>query len=174
LSLLPDPAPSFSDPIGLLSACHQRIRGHCDLLQRLPDWIAQHGMDATAQDSIDRAMRYFDVAAPQHHADEEQDLFPLLHTHPALNDRMAKLAAEHRTLERSWQDLRLRLDAVASGAPEDDLVRHIDRFAEACLRHLEIEETEILPVAEQVLDEDQKHRLGRAMARRRGVTADAD
>jgi hemerythrin-like domain-containing protein len=173
LNLLPDPAPTFSDPIGLLSACHQRIRAHCDLLQRLPDWVGQHGVDATAHDAIERAMRYFDVAAPHHHADEEQDLFPLLRSDPDLNNQIARLVAEHRTLDDSWRDLRLRLDAIRAGAPLGDCGDYIDRFVAACLRHIGIEDTEILPIAEQVLDEDQKHRLGRAMARRRGVTTDA-
>ena len=50
MSLLSPPAPDFNDPLGLLAACHQRILGFCDLLERLGPWIDANGLDKEALD----------------------------------------------------------------------------------------------------------------------------
>ena len=66
-------------------------------------------------------MRYFDTSAKQHHADEEQDLFPALLESMAgsdpvcLRELTAALTAEHRELEARWQDVRAVLERVIAG-----------------------------------------------------------
>ena len=37
MSLLRPAAPDFSDPLGLLAACHERMLANCALLQRMLD-----------------------------------------------------------------------------------------------------------------------------------------
>ena len=71
-------APDFSDPLGLLKACHQRMLGFCDLLEKIIEHIKEHGVDADVNQSAQKVHRYFSSAAMFHHMDEEQDLFPLL------------------------------------------------------------------------------------------------
>jgi len=51
MQLMPKPAPGFDDPLGLLRACHERILGHCDTLERLESHLRQHGADQDAQEA---------------------------------------------------------------------------------------------------------------------------
>ncbi len=68
-------APSFDHPIEMLEACHDKVRHFTHQLAQLPAHLDQFGItDATIQ-TIHGILRYFDVAAPLHHADEEQNLF---------------------------------------------------------------------------------------------------
>ncbi|UGA39749.1 hemerythrin domain-containing protein [Chromobacterium haemolyticum] len=71
-------APSFEQPLEMLQACHDKIRRFCDQLDQLPSYIEQHGVDEAARNTIDGLVRYFDLAGPAHHSDEEDELFPLI------------------------------------------------------------------------------------------------
>ena len=102
-------------------------------------------------------MRYFDISAKHHHADEEEDLFPALIESMAgsdavcLREMIDGLTAEHRTLEVAWRRLRNVLDRIAAGesAPlASDLVEALVRLYE---RHIEREENELLPMAARLL-----------------------
>ncbi|WP_230370020.1 hypothetical protein [Paludibacterium denitrificans] len=55
-------AVSFEQPLEMLLACHDKIRRFCDQLDKLPGYVAQHGVDEAAKNTIDGAIRYFDVA----------------------------------------------------------------------------------------------------------------
>src|SRR5215472_17762851 len=74
----PDPAASFEAPLEMLAACHDRMRDRCATLLRLRPHVAAKGADAAASSAARSVIRYFDSAARDHHADEEQDLFPAL------------------------------------------------------------------------------------------------
>lgn len=45
---LPETAPGFDDPLGLLAACHGRIQAQCELLLRLQAHLGQFGSDIQA------------------------------------------------------------------------------------------------------------------------------
>ena len=173
MSLLGEAAPDFDDPLGLLAACHGRMRSFCDLLERLPAWIAQHGIDTEAVAGAQRVLRYFDVAAPLHHADEEQDLFPALLEAVAGSDAVclrqltASLQADRRELEQHWADLRPRLLRVS-----DALVDHLDTevveaFVGRYEDHIRREEADLLPMAARLLSDAELDRIGQAMRARR-------
>ena len=72
------PTAGFEVPLEMLSACHHRIERQCATLRRLVDHLATHGPDQQARDAAAGVMRYFDTAGRDHHADEEEDLFPAL------------------------------------------------------------------------------------------------
>ncbi|MCB1958559.1 MAG: hemerythrin domain-containing protein, partial [Rhodocyclaceae bacterium] len=74
--LMPTPGAGFDQPFELLSACHDRVQRSLDLLRRLQDHLAIHGADGQAQDAARDVLRYFDIAAPLHHDDEERHIFP--------------------------------------------------------------------------------------------------
>src|SRR5699024_8448725 len=106
------PAASTEAPLEMLLACHHRIRHQCQVLQRLHAHLPVHGSDQQAQDAARSITRYFETAAVDHHADEEEDLFPALMESVAGSDPVCirqaieRLTHEHRQLEASWDKLR--------------------------------------------------------------------
>lgn len=169
MSLLGETAPDFSDPLGLLAACHGRMRSFCDLLERLPDWLERNGLDDDASAGVQRVLRYFEQAAPLHHQDEEQDLLPLLRAQPGNAGLVDRLLAEHEQLEQTWQRLAPLLQRLPETRFEPALAETIADFCTAYRRHIALEDTEILPLAHATLSTEQLAVMGTHMARRRGV-----
>ena len=168
MSLLSPSAPDFNDPLGLLAACHQRILGFCDLLERLGPWIDTNGLDKEALDGARSVMRYFSTAAQLHHDDEELDLFPLLRDDATLNTLLNRLQQEHRDLERHWARLAKQLDALLRHDYDRAAYRAaMTPFCAAYRQHIHAENDAILPWAEERLSEEQRMTLGQSMAARR-------
>ena len=167
------PAASFELPLEMLHACHERVQSQCALLLRLLDHVPLHGADAQARDAASAVLRYFDLAAPNHHADEEDDLFPALIESMAGSDAVCiremtdALCRDHRELERRWQPLRHWLQALAAGRVEPVEVEAARAFVDAYERHIRREESELFPMAQRLLGEDELARIGESMQRRR-------
>lgn len=170
------PAAGFEAPLEMLAACHQRILRQCDTLQRLLPHVAAHGVDTQAREAAQAVMRYFDRAAVDHHADEEQDLFPALLEAMAgsdavcLRELVGALTQQHRELELHWQALRRVLARIAAGDPAAPDLEVVERFVAAYTQHLQREESELLPMAARLIDDAQLQQIGRAMRLRRGIT----
>lgn len=175
----PSPAVGFEAPLEMLAACHVRIEQQCATLQRLVPHVAVHGADALAREAAAGVMRYFDMAAVLHHADEEADLFPALIESMAGSDAVclreltAGLAAEHRELESRWRPVRDALAPLAAGAAAALDAAAVAAFVGLCQRHIAREERELLPMAARLLGDDALERVGRAMRARRAVAAAA-
>jgi hemerythrin-like domain-containing protein len=169
------PAASFEVPLAMLSACHARIEQQCATLQRLVPHVARLGADEQARRAAAAVMRYFDSAAVHHHADEEQDLFPALIEAMAgsdavcLREMVAGLVSEHRELENHWRKVRRALAQVAAGAAHPLAAADVDALVGLYQRHIAREESELLPMAARLLDDDALDRVGRAMRERRGI-----
>ncbi|PFH08992.1 pyridoxamine 5'-phosphate oxidase [Collimonas sp. PA-H2] len=174
-------APDFSQPIAVLKHCHDRIRKQLETLQNLLDHLPQHGNDAQAQQAAHSVMRYFNQAAPHHHADEEVDLLPMLTTTASGEDAallqklMPEIMAEHQQMDDLWQVLNLQLAPIADGAtatpacqlsPQD-----VQQFSAIYSAHMEKEETWIAPMAKRLFSTQQMQQLGAAMQQRRGIPA---
>ncbi len=106
-SLLPGrPAPEagFAAPYEMLGACHDKVQRMLDLLERLQAHLREHGPDGQAAQAARDVMRYFDLAAPLHHEDEERHVFPLLlHSEdPAWVALAGRLQQEHRDMVPAW------------------------------------------------------------------------
>lgn len=169
------PAPDFSHPLDLLSACHRRINGFIDMLLKLPDYVSQHGVDADAMQAAERVLKYFDSAGQHHHDDEEENLFPMLRE-AALQQGNGEilallddLLAQHVGMTQAWQELRLCLLALTRGEVVDQVAMPVQHFAALYRKHIPLEENFILPYAERTLSPSQIEDLGMEMARRRGV-----
>nr|MDT0657936.1 nitroreductase/quinone reductase family protein [Micromonospora sp. DSM 115978] len=80
-----------------------------------------------------------------HHLREDGGIFPYLDgNHPELAATLAKLRAEHRTVQRLLDDLRALLD----GGPvaRDALLPEVDRLIAELEAHLAYEESELVPI----------------------------
>ena len=168
-SLIPE-IPDFDDPLGVLRACHERMLAHCDILQRLVPHIKENGVDDEARSAIGKVMHYFTTSAVHHHADEEQDLFPLL-THQSLKlaEIIHRLKQEHGELVRLWEQLQQDMRKAPALAENTDFPSHVDQFCNTYRAHIDYENSELLNMAQHILSQRQLEDLGHSMARRRGI-----
>ena len=165
----PAPAPDFSNPLGLIEACHGRMREHCALLERAVAHVREQGLDDEARQALRKVHRYFGTAAPLHHMDEEQDLFPrLVRTSLRLAETIHRLRQDHEQLDRAWQELAPRLQRPpADEAAVAELQTLAATFCDLYRRHLEVEEQDFLSLARHLLSSAELQRIGRAMEERR-------
>lgn len=98
----------------MMGACHERVQRVLDLLGRLRDHVARHEVDHEARQAARDGMRYFDVAAPQHHRDEERHVFPLLEAHGDAAMQRRCGCAEAQSPDQSSATFGLTLQAVAT------------------------------------------------------------
>jgi hemerythrin-like domain-containing protein len=163
------PAAGFDEPFAMLQACHQRVERSLALLERLAAHVAQRGADAQARDAARDVLRYFDIAAPQHHEDEERHVLPALRAQgeAALADR---IAADHAAMTAAWHSLRPCLLAIGQG--DASLAMHgLPRFAALHREHIALEESSAFTRAQSALDEAAQRAMGREMAQRRGLAS---
>lgn len=171
------PAAGPEAPLEMLAACHIRIERQCSTLKRLAAHLADRGATEEARSAAASIVRYFDSAAVQHHADEEQDLFPALIESMAGSDAVCLrgltegLSADHRELEARWQRLRGMLENVLAGDAAALDAEAVEAFVDLYALHLQREEDELLPMAARLLGDDDLTRIGRAMRERRGIDA---
>ncbi|XDF36092.1 hemerythrin domain-containing protein [Paracidovorax avenae] len=172
---LRSPAAGFDQPFEMLHACHERVQRTLGLLARLRDHLRHQGADAQAREAARDVLRYFDIAAPLHHEDEELHVFPplLAHGSAAVVELVQALQAEHAAMARHWAEARVPLAALAEGAagavpwsPEQEKV--LDDFAGLYAEHIVREESVAYPAAQVLLGESEWAPMGLEMARRRG------
>ncbi|ART47021.1 hemerythrin domain-containing protein [Acidovorax carolinensis] len=172
------PAVGFEQPFAMLEACHERVQRTLALLQRLRDHVLEHGADAPAQQAARDVLRYFDIAAPLHHEDEELHVFPLLLAQgaPDVAALVARLQHDHLCMTADWTAARLPLQALAEGLQavfsEADGAA-FDRFIARYDRHIADEETVAYPAAQALLAAPALEAMGREMAARRRAPASA-
>lgn len=164
-------APGFDDPLEMLRACHGRIQSQCATLEKLRVHLPAHGCDLQARQAALAILRYFDTAGRNHHLDEEQDLFPMLVlSGDARALRLVDfLLARHVELDAAWAALRIDLTCISAGTNACLEDTKVSGFIAAYQSHIEIENAELLPLAQELLSVEQVERLGRAMSTRRGV-----
>ncbi len=164
-------APSFDDPLGMLRACHRRIEKQLATLERLQRHLPEHGCDEDAKAAARAVMRYFDTAAVNHHADEEDSVFPRLVALRGEPARVvaARLSREHEALAAHWARLRPLLVGIATGERANLSAHDVTVTRDAYDGHIALEETELIPLAEAAFDASTIADIGREMAARRNA-----
>ncbi|HRQ58032.1 MAG TPA: hemerythrin domain-containing protein [Azoarcus taiwanensis] len=171
-SLIPV-SPGFDEPLEMLTACHERLHAQLETLRRLSRWLPEHGVDEPARRAAASVIRYFDHAAVNHHMDEEQDLFPLLLRKVSADRRYALVALidwikeDHQRMFAAWADMKTRLEALVAGEAFELSNDVVDAFCERYVMHTDREESELLPHAQALLDEEDLAALGQTMTARR-------
>lgn len=170
------PAASTEAPLEMLASCHIRIEHQCNTLKRLAAHLQEHGPDEQARQAAHNIMRYFDTAAVDHHADEENDLFPALLESVAGSDPVCikalidRLCHDHRLLEAGWRKLRKTLVAITAGEDAVLPLHEVEAFVSRYAEHLRCEDEELLPMAQRLLSQHHINQIGHAMRTRRGIS----
>lgn len=177
VSVLPGfntPAVGFDQPFEMLEACHERVQRSLALLERLCDYLRTQTCDDTARQAARDVLRYFDLAAPLHHQDEELHIFPLLlaQGRPDVVAPVQQLQRDHLAMESDWAAARVPLQALAEGdiqvfSAADGAV--FERFTRCYASHIHTEEGLVYPAAQALLSASAVAAMGREMAQRRGA-----
>lgn len=172
-------ASTFTNPIGLMSDCHRRIERFLKVLLIVTQEAEGKPLSLEQRSGLAAALKYFREAAPRHTADEEEDLFPALRrsAQPGVSqilERVQRLETDHK-MAAEWH-------AEVDEAGERWLSQNhlpaeeVSRLKDALLAlstlyqaHIEVEDREIFPLAQQELTKSEKEAMGRRMASRRGV-----
>lgn len=138
--------------MALLRACHEKVVRFTTLTQRLQAHVRERGADEQAREAAQAVLRYFTLAAPLHHADEDENLFPALRSlrHPPLTARIDALQAEHDVLVERWAEVRPWLEAIAAGELPTGAEPDVDGFATHYRAHAQAEETDVYPHAAEL------------------------
>jgi hemerythrin-like domain-containing protein len=179
-------APTFDDPLGMLSACHRRIEHALDLMAQIAAAERKGPLDADARESLRRLLHYFNTGVPRHAADEEESLFPRLRaavgtgTRPspsllATLRKLQALEAEHARAEAAQREL----DTLGEGLLEIGRFERAEERArfEALItqlralyrEHIRIEDEELFPLAAKLIEPGEQDTIGTEMADRRGI-----
>ncbi len=171
-------AAGFDQPLYLLAACHRRVESFCALLEKLEQHIRCMGVDEEAMVAIKRIYHYFDGPAVQHHADEEQDLLPLLlrrsrdpSQSALIGEWIRRIKREHEEQAVVWMDLRAELQELLNR--KSDRLFAVSRFVTMERAHVRFEDDNVFPLGRMLLPTD-RNALSQAMARRRGVPYQED
>ena len=170
------PGVGFEAPFEMLNACHERVERMLDLICKLRTHLHEHGWDVQASQAATDVMRYFDVAAPQHHLDEEMHVFPVLLAlqNITMDALICRLKQDHLEMESLWQFVKKTLDRVVNSNAQTWVpLSHneqavFDAFVSLYTEHLRHEELEVYPLAQPALSPQQLDAMSRDMMRRRG------
>ncbi len=169
----------FTQPLGMLSDCHKRIRYFLNALLTTVGHANAGPLTPPQCACLEAALRYFRDAAPKHTADEEQSLFPRLRCMdtPEMRATLKKiecLEIDHRKADLQHQEAdaiihQWMMEGGISPKVNARLTGILTELSELYERHILLEETEIFPLAVALLSDVEKDILGREMAARRGI-----
>ncbi|MCO5104165.1 MAG: hemerythrin domain-containing protein [Burkholderiaceae bacterium] len=158
----------------MLLACHERVKRSLALQQRLRAYLQTTGCDDSARSAARDVLRYFDIAAPLHHEDEERHVFPALQAvqDEGLRAAVARLQDEHVAMALRWTRARSALLALADASItqfSEEQVAALAAFAAGYAEHIQVEESLVYPAARAAMDEAALQAMAQDMRQRRGA-----
>lgn len=168
------PAVGFDTPFEMLLACHERVKRSLALQQRLRAYLQTTGCDDSARSAARDVLRYFDIAAPLHHEDEERHVVPALQAvqDEGLRAVVARLQDEHVAMALRWTRARSALLALADASItqfSEEQVAALAAFAAGYAEHIQVEESLVYPAARAAMDEAALQAMAQDMRQRRGA-----
>jgi hemerythrin-like domain-containing protein len=170
------PVASFEDPIAMLLECHNRIRASLELLRKLTSYLKVNGNDAQTARAATDIRRYFGIAAPLHHQDEELHVFPALQkSHVvAIQTYVNRVQADHLRMNDQWLalqtflvDLSIESSKTVWSQTLEDQVRSFQALHE---EHLDIEEQLLFPALVMAASAEDLESMGLEMQQRRSAS----
>lgn len=159
--------------LGMLLACHQRIRRFSDLAVRLSE--ARTASPEAVSESAGALERYFSVAFPLHAEDEDLRLPPVLAAlklGDAAQAVLSRLPGEHQRLDAllatllpTWRELVREPGKLHDAAPA--LAANAEAFRTLVLAHADAEERDLFPVVAKLVPHHALVELAAAMRERR-------
>lgn len=150
------------------SRCHEGIVEQLRTFSALPSLVA--AADRARQVAA-ATVSLFEHGVLAHHGDEESELFPAVLRWARPGEELEKVKAitkrltqEHRQIEDLWKRSRGAVEAVARGKHADLDKGATMRLVQAYIAHAQFEESEFLPLAEEILARDSAHMAALGMS----------
>jgi hemerythrin-like domain-containing protein len=155
-------APVGNDsPVSNFSNCHVGIVKRLTALDELPALLEPA---ARARQIAEESLEFFREAIFEHHLEEERELFPAVISSAHAGEELTRVKAmakrltdEHRAIEALWKQLEKGLKPVAKGQSTNLDVGELHRLVAEYQAHAHFEETEFLPLAEEILGRNSNH-----------------
>lgn len=155
------PAKTDEAPLNTFTNCHAGILRHLADLGDLPLLLAPA---QRARRIAEEALDFFRAAVFEHHAEEENELFPaVLKSARPGEERLRvqamteRLTGEHRAIEALWKSLEPGLKQVAQGRDTRLETVDLERLVQQYAAHAAFEEAEFLPLSHAILGRDANH-----------------
>jgi len=154
------PAGNEDSPLNEFSQCHTGILAQLD---KLAGFTAQVAAAERARQTAASLLALFSRGVLEHHAEEENELFPavlrsaLPEEVDAVRQQAERLTREHRVIESLWKRIEGPVTAAAKGKHAEidaDVVNELVRLYRA---HAAYEEQEFLPLSAKILGRNGNH-----------------
>jgi hemerythrin-like domain-containing protein len=146
--------PPVAQPPGFeaLDRAHLAAMDMLGALDRLITRLDDVGLDAGSSACAREILDFFNGPGAQHHAQEEQQVFPglLVAGDPVLVAHVRRLQQDHGWLEEDWRELEPQVQAIAAGYNWYDLPMlrmALPIFTALYQEHIALEETLVYPAA---------------------------
>jgi hemerythrin-like domain-containing protein len=171
--------PDFTNPLGLLVHCHEKIEVQLNTLERAGEILRAGDTRSLPRvfAAIDGACAHFAIPGVKHTEDEEVSLFPRLRERggAAGQDALAAMT-ELESQHRRGEQFHAELDELVGCLPRDGSAdaKELDRFNELVAElttlyrpHILLENNFVFPIAAEVLPASEIQALGEEMRARR-------
>lgn len=155
-------------PISNFNNCHVGILRRLNALGELPALLEPA---ARARQIAEESLEFFREAIFEHHLEEERELFPAVIASAQPGDELQRVKAmaqrltdEHRAIEKRWKSLEKGLKQVSKGQGTELDVSDLQRLVAEYQAHAHHEETEFLPLSEQILGRNSNHMAALGMS----------
>ena len=146
---------NFEVPLAGFLHCHAGIISQLQAFAELP---ALQAAAAQSRKVATNTLALFKFAVYGHHADEENELFPLVLRSAAKGQEaeriqvmVQRLTADHREIESRWKKLEPMVNAAARAEPCDLDLKAVQELVRRYMAHALFEEQQFLPIAEAIL-----------------------
>ncbi|MCU0958152.1 MAG: hemerythrin domain-containing protein [Hydrogenophaga sp.] len=155
-------------PISNFNNCHVGILRRLNSLGELPALLEPA---ARARQIAEESLEFFREAIFEHHLEEERELFPAVIASAQPGEELQRVKAmaqrltdEHRAIEKLWKSLEKGLKQVSKGQGTELDVSDLQRLVAEYQAHAHHEETEFLPLSEQILGRNSNHMAALGMS----------
>lgn len=148
-------------PVDDFSQCHVGILSQLRALDQLPALLVAA---AQARSMAADLRRFFQHAVFEHHAQEEEELFPavLASATPGaereqVQAMVQRLTTEHREIEAAWARLEPALKSAAKGQDCQMAAPEVHALVASYQAHASFEEEHFLPLSKLILGRNDHH-----------------
>ncbi|MEX5516557.1 hemerythrin domain-containing protein [Pseudophaeobacter sp. 1A09344] len=161
---------NLDNPLDFIAEDHMREREVCAVIDRI---VASASMERA---EIDQVLTFLEAQLPQHLADEEIDLFPMMLKRCEPEDEIDKVIDKlqsdhgHAIADAPAIVAIIRGFDKPSSRPSQSDCEQMKDFAHHARRHLILENAVILPIARARLTDEDLNTMRRHMLERRSLT----